>query len=54
MDYGNNQGLRKYEREVLRKSTSHVALGQAMVFKVEEAERRDGLLISPVEVGKDA
>lgn len=48
MAYGNYQSGESYEAEVLRKATSDVALGRAMVFKVEDMSRTDGLSIPPV------
>ena len=48
--YGNHRSVEKHEAEVFRKAMLDVALGRAMVFKVEEAGCIDGIRISPVGV----
>ena len=46
MAYGNHRSVRNYGGGVIRKAMPAVALGQAMVLKVKEAEQIDGLCIS--------
>lgn len=40
LSYGNNRSLRKYEGEVIMKTMSDMAVGQAMVFKAEVVEEK--------------
>lgn len=50
--YDNHRSMRKCLGEILRGAMSDVVVGRAIVFKVEDAERRAGLRNSPVGVVK--
>lgn len=44
MAHGNHWSVQKYKGEVPRRTMVEVAMGRAMIFKVEDAERIQGVV----------